>query len=344
MRIVRVTNFYGSPSAALSPTIRELGAGYLRAGHEFVVVSAGTSYSTRFTSYATLITVPWQRTSGRRASLVGLVSAVRLLLDDLRPDRLEVADRLTLRSLGEWAVANAVPAVAVLDDEPSPWVLRAVGAAGYQHVVVSTGQGVVDAAAHALPHALRVPHGVDLEEFNPLRWSGEVGRDLRDGAEILVVLAAGRDSPGDTGVVTSAMRELLRRGIDAQLVGLQEGMSSRDRATVLASADVFIALGTPSTVVLEALEALASGTPVVAPAGTPAAELTVGDAGTSAALGPAGLADAVVRVLDIRVEDRRTAARAAASAFPWSATVEDMLALHNEVDESPLTELVVPIG
>jgi alpha-1,6-mannosyltransferase len=344
MRIVRVTNFYGSPSAAPPSTIRELGAGYTRAGHEFVVISPGAMSSRRSTSYGTVITVPWRLIPGRRPSLVPLVAAVTQLLNEIRPDRLEVADRLTLRTLGAWATAHGVPAVAVLDDAPAPWVLRAVGSAGYPQVVAVSVQGAVDATAHTLPTVTTVPPGVDLEQFTPLRWAGDVNRDLRDGAEVAVVLAAGPDSPGDTGVVTAAMRELLRRGIDAQLVVLENGLAVRDRAIVLASADVFVGYGDPATVVFDTLEALASGTPAVALEGTSPAGLLGGHAGAIAGAGASGLADAVARVLDLRVEDRRSAARVCAAAYPWSAVVADMLALHTNLDESPRPELAVPIG
>jgi alpha-1,6-mannosyltransferase len=355
MRIVRVTSFYGPVSSTQSTVIRELGMGYLRAGHEFVVISPGATYSRTVTSAGTLITVPLGDLTAARAparpdgervrsTLVATVVAIGELLDELHPDRLEVADRLTLRALGDWANAHGVPSIAVLDELPAPWVLRSGATDRYQNVVVSTERARVAAAALAPTRVIRVPNGVDLEVFNPLRWSGDVATQLRDGAEVLFVLAAGPDSPGDSGPVTMAMRNLLRRSVDAQLVVLDAEMTEHDRAIVLASADVFIAIGSPQTVVLDALEALASGTPVIAPTDSAVMEILSGDAGLGTEQGAAALTNALSEILTVRIEDRRTAARLAAAEFPWSQTVVDMLDLHHSADAAPVAELAMPIA
>jgi alpha-1,6-mannosyltransferase len=329
--------------------IREIGAGYTRAGHDFVVVSPGPRFARTQAPYGTLITVPWRLVPGGRRSLVPLAFAVRRLLDELQPDRLEVSDRLTLRALGAWAQNNTVPSVAILDDVPAPWVLRALGTAGYQDVVGATAKAIADAAAVSYPDVVRVPHGVDLEVFSPLRWSATTAQNLRDGADTVFVRVGGPETPGESGVLAGAMRELLRRGVDARLVTLDDSMNPRDRATVLASTDVFLVGGAAHaaanrTALPDALEALASGTPVVAPAASPAMELISGHAGGGAAPGAMGLADALERVLAVRVEDRRTAARQASAGFSWQATVDGMLALHHNSHQLPLAELAVPIG
>jgi alpha-1,6-mannosyltransferase len=344
MRIVRVTSFYRPALPVRSPMIRELGTGYTRAGHDFVVISPGSRFARTQTPYGTLITVPWRLVSDGRRSLVPLAFAVRRLLDELQPDRLEVSDRLTLRALGAWAQEHNVPSVAILDDVPAPWVLRALGTAGYQDVVGATGRGIADAAALSYLDVIRVPHGVDLEVFTPLRWSADTARVLRDGGDVVFVCAGGSHSPGAGSAASGAMRELLRRGVNARLVALDDTMVPLDRATVLASADVFIATGAINTAVPDALEALASGTPVVAPADSPVMELISGHSGDGAAPGTLGLADALSRVLAVRVEDRRTAARQTAAGFPWHATVDGMLALHSNSNDLPLTELAVPLG
>jgi alpha-1,6-mannosyltransferase len=344
MRIVRVTSFSRPGLPVRSPMIRELGTGYIRAGHDFIVVSPGSRFARTQTPYGTLITVPWRLKSGGRRSLVPLAFAVRRLLDDLRPDRLEVSDRLMLRALGAWAREHNVPSVAILDDVPAPWVLRALGTAGYEDIVAATGRGIADAAALSYLDVIRVPHGVDLEIFSPLRWSPDTARGLRDGADVVFVCAGGSGSSGAGTAASGAIRELLRRGVSARLVALDDTMVPLDRATVLASADVFIVTGAIDTAVPDALEALASGTPVVAPVDSPAMELISGHAGDGATPGALGLADALSRVLAVRVEDRRTAARQTAAAFPWQATVDGMLALHSNSDDLPITELAVPIG
>jgi alpha-1,6-mannosyltransferase len=98
-------------------------------------------------------------------------------------------------------------------------------------------------------------------------------------------------------------------------------------AALLATADVVIAPGPVETFGLAALEALASGTPVVANSASALPEV-LGAAGRAAAGTPEAFADAIEALLDgPRAEQRRTA-RARAERFPWTATVTGFLAAH----------------
>ena len=81
---------------------------------------------------------------------------------------------------------------------------------------------------------------------------------------------------------------------------------------------------------LAALESLASGTPVVASRTSALVEFASGAAGQAVAPDPSALAIAVMSILRRPAEGRRRAARARAEEFPWSRTVERMLALHGE--------------
>jgi alpha-1,6-mannosyltransferase len=80
---------------------------------------------------------------------------------------------------------------------------------------------------------------------------------------------------------------------------------------------------------LAALEALASGTPAVVNAASALPEV-VGDAGEAADGTPEAFADALEAVLARDPDKRRKASRDRAETMPWSATVERMLALHEE--------------
>jgi alpha-1,6-mannosyltransferase len=103
----------------------------------------------------------------------------------------------------------------------------------------------------------------------------------------------------------------------------------RDRlATLLTCADVVIAPGPIETFGLAALEALASGTPVVCSSSSALPEV-VGTAGAAAPPDAAALALALHEVLDRDVPQRRKAARARAELFPWSATGDAMIELHS---------------
>ncbi|MDT5202806.1 MAG: alpha,6-mannosyltransferase, partial [Mycobacterium sp.] len=103
MRVVQVANFYGPRSGGLRTAIDRLGAEYCAAGHEvFLIVPGPHTAQIRLPTGVVRITVPAKLipfTGGYRAVLP---RPVRSLLEILRPDTLEVSDRLTLRSLGRW--------------------------------------------------------------------------------------------------------------------------------------------------------------------------------------------------------------------------------------------------
>ena len=114
MRIVRLANCITPRSGGVRTTLRELGAGYLAAGHQPVLIVPGERDSDERTPAGRVITV--------RAPTIPLSGGYRLmlrkghltaLLESLRPDRLEVSDRTTLRWTGPWARRHGVPAVMV---------------------------------------------------------------------------------------------------------------------------------------------------------------------------------------------------------------------------------------
>ena len=114
MRIVRLANFVAPRSGGLRTSLAELGAGYLAAGHEPVLVIPGERDGDERCAQGRVITlraprVPFTggyRVLWRRRRLAALLAA-------LRPDALEVSDRTTLRWTGAWAREHGVPAVMV---------------------------------------------------------------------------------------------------------------------------------------------------------------------------------------------------------------------------------------
>ena len=97
---------------------------------------------------------------------------------------------------------------------------------------------------------------------------------------------------------------------------------------------VVLAPGPLETFCLAALEALASGTPVVASASSAVREVIgidegVASTGAIADNTPSHFADAVQRVLLTPLRERQAACRARARQFPWSSTIDQMLALHD---------------
>jgi alpha-1,6-mannosyltransferase len=227
----------------------------------------------------------------------------------------------------------------------------------FDHVVATTQFAANEFQRLGVTNLVRVPLGVDLETFHPCHRDESLRSTMLQDDEHLIV-HCGRLSPEkkversiDTLV---ALRE---RGVPARLVVAGDGPSRSslerrahgqpvtflgfvhersDLARLLASADVVLAPGPLETFCLAALEALASGTPVVASASSAVREVLGVDAHPT----PVGavahdhgelFADAVVQLLAVCETERRAAARLRAEQFPWSNTVNQMLALHDSV-------------
>jgi glycosyl transferase family 1 len=88
-----------------------------------------------------------------------------------------------------------------------------------------------------------------------------------------------------------------------------------DLAKLLASSDVSLAPGPHETFGLAALEALASGTPVVVSHSSALPEIVLPSCGSAVANDARAFADAVCRLLDTPQRSRRAAARARAEQF-----------------------------
>ncbi|GAB3175051.1 glycosyltransferase family 1 protein [Myceligenerans halotolerans] len=203
-----------------------------------------------------------------------------------------------------------------------------------------------------LPPLIRVPLGVDLEMFRPDRYDDDFREQYAPPGTTLIVTASRISQEKRVDLAVDAAAQVMRDGRPVRLVVAGAGPllpKVRDRAaaaglphkflsfvpdrvrlaTLLSCADVVVAPGPIETFGLAALEALASGTPVVCSATSALPEI-VGPAGAAAAPEPATLALAIHDVLDRDPVTRRAAARERAELFPWTATGEAMLALHNK--------------
>ena len=361
MRIVHLTNAYSTRSGGIRTTAHCLGTGYRHRGHDFVLVVPGIRTIVEEHAWGTLVRLPGVRvpwTGGYRA-LIDLPQ-VRRLLDHLEPDRIEISDRFTLRPVGVWAAAAGVPSVMIAHERldgllrtighvPEPMAQRLADrhnratAGAVDTVVATTRFAAVEFSRIDVPVTL-VPLGVDLERFVPQTSGVPVpGRPPR----LVLCSRLSREKRPDLAV--EAVRVLRERGLEIDLVIAGDGpdvpalrrrahdlpvtflghLPDRDAvAHLLASADIALAPGPIETFGLAALEALASGTPVVASATSAVAELATGGAGACADPTASGFADAIQRVLARPRELSRRAARERAQEFPWSRTVERLLEVH----------------
>ena len=207
MRIVRLANFVAPHSGGLRTSLAELGAGYLVAGHEPVLVIPGERDGDEQSAQGRVITVRAPRLpfSGGYRVLWRRRRLARLLAG-LRPDVLEVSDRTTLRWTGPWARRHGIPAVMVSHESVTallklarvgpgrlrPAFSRAVAdrlnrrtARAYEQVICTTAWAAAEFERIGAVNLARVPLGVDLATFAP--GAGRVRtRYAGDGQTLLV--------------------------------------------------------------------------------------------------------------------------------------------------------------
>ncbi|MEU4669152.1 glycosyltransferase family 1 protein [Amycolatopsis sp. NPDC023774] len=364
MHIVQLANFYGPRSGGLRTALHHLGAGYVASGHRVTLVVPGTRYAVEtLPSGVRRYSLPAPSIPGTGGYRAVDPHRVRSVLRRLSPDRLEVSDRLTLRGMGTWARHNGVPSTVIsherLDRLLEQFLLprlvaRGVAdaanrrmAASYDTVVCTTAFARAEFDRIAARNVRRVPLGVDLATFAPSMRSDSWRRSLAGGADTLLV-HCGRLSPEkhvERSVDTVA--ELTESGARVRLVIAGDGprrralerrarglpvtflgfLSGRDEvARLLATADVSLAPGPHETFGLAALEALASGTPVVVSASSALREIVRPGCGAAVDDHAPAFATAVTGLLDRPEDLRRAAARARAEEFAWPESVRGMLA------------------
>jgi alpha-1,6-mannosyltransferase len=362
-RIVRLANFVSPRSGGLRTALRELGKGYLAAGHEPVLVIPGEHASDEVTEQGRVITLPGPVIPGLGGYrvLLGRRRVARLLAG-LGPDRLEVSDRLTLRWTGGWARANGVPSVMVSHENLGALVemfvprwlprrrvsdrLNAATARAYDQVVCTTAFAAEEFRRLGASNVARVPLGVDLARFAPANHDLALRGELAGPRELLLVHCGRLSAEKRPERSIEALAALRSRAVPAVLAvagdgprraaleRLADGLPVRFLgfvpdpnlvARLLATADVALAPGPLETFGLAALEALASGTPVVA-AGDGALGEVIGAAG--AVVSGEGFAGGVLEVMARPEVDRRRAAREHASRYTWSAATAGMLRVH----------------
>ncbi|MEV6067329.1 glycosyltransferase [Nocardia sp. NPDC052001] len=239
MRIVQLANFYGPRSGGLRTALHHLGEGYVAAGHEVVLIVPGPRRGEELLpSGVWRITVPapaipW--TGGYRAAHPRRVADV---LSGLRPDVLEVSDRLTLRGFGRWARRRDVAGVMISHERldrllgqvlPGPAARRAADAANrrtaenYDIVVCTTQFAREEFERIDAPNVELVPLGVDLDMFTPSRCDIRLRTDL--GAQDYPLLVhCGRlsvEKRVDRSI--EAVARLRREGVDVRLIVAGDG-------------------------------------------------------------------------------------------------------------------------
>ncbi|MGQ0839238.1 glycosyltransferase [Actinokineospora sp.] len=363
MRIVQLANFYGPRSGGLRTALHHLGAGYVAAGHEVTLVVPGRRrHDERLPSGVRRITLPAPSIPGTGGYRAVDPLRVKALLPGLAPDRLEVSDRLTLRGMGHWARERGVPSVVISHERldrllaqfllPAPLARRGADAANrrmaasYDTVVCTTAFARAEFDRIGAANVARVPLGVDLAAFAPTRRDGDLRATLARGADALLVhcgrLSAEKHVERSVDAVAELhgaghrvrlvvagdgprMPALRRRAADLPVTFLGFVADRADVARLLATADVSLAPGPHETFGLAALEALASGTPVVVSESSALGELVRPECGAAVSDDAPAFACGVQGLLSVPESDRRAAARARAEQFDWPTSVRGML-------------------
>lgn len=365
-RIVQVANFVAPTSGGIRTVLANLADGYARNGHETVQIVPGRHTNRQDTQWGERITLkglPLPKTGYRVLS----ARDVRTSLDALAPDRLEVHDRSTLRSLGRWARENGIRSCAISHERldrlltywtHTPRLSRSISrrfnsalAAEFDTIVCTTSWAAEEFAVLDVADLRVVPLGVDTDTFAPLRASVALRAQLACPGESVLVLVSRLSPEKRPGLAVDAVAELVARGERVRLVVAGDGplrarLQARARrqrlpvsflghlsgaakvAALQASADVAIAPGPVETFGLAAIEALACGTPIVVNAASALPEVG-GVAGFAAEPTSTAFADAVQRLLAAPRSQRRDAARVRARHYSWQRTVEGFLAVHD---------------
>jgi alpha-1,6-mannosyltransferase len=369
MRIVRLANFVAPQSGGLRTSLRELGAGYLAAGHEPVLIIPGAKDSDEQTEQGRVITL-----HGPRVQFLGGYRVltrkrkVAALLTELRPDVLEVSDRATLRWTGHWARSHGVPAAMVSHESLTALLAmmpigsargwRAVAdalnrrtAQAYQQIICTTDWAAVEFEQIGVGNVVRAPLGVDLDTFSPARRSEPLRACYAAPGETLLVHCGRLSAEKKPQRSLTTLATLRAGGLPARLVVAGDGplREALERAAARDGLPVTFAGFLRGRTDLAAL--LASADVAIAPGpaetfglaalealacGTPvvvsaesALPEVLGEAGASVA--GEDLAAGVTDVLSRPEPDRRNAARARAERYGWPAAVRGFLAVHEDL-------------
>jgi alpha-1,6-mannosyltransferase len=244
LRIVRVANFVTPTSGGLRTALRRLGAGYLAAGHQPVLIVPGPEAGDEETEQGRVITLPGPVVPGTGGYRVLRDRArVAATLEAVRPDRLEVSDRTTLRWTGRWAWERDVPAAMVshesLDGVLRMWglprpaarraadVLNARTARDFTRIICTTEWAAREfrrleprRPEPGRPRAADVrlaPLGVDLTLRHPSCRDEALRAELAEPHETLLVMCSRLSHEKRPERALDALVELRRRGVPAAL-------------------------------------------------------------------------------------------------------------------------------
>lgn len=367
LRIAQLANFVGPVSGGMRVAIDSLGKGYVRAGHERILVIPGEKDEVTETEFGTEVRVRAPKIT-RDYRMIATPWRALDVLKRFNPTSIEVSDKWTLSPAGRWArrhgIGSALFSHERLDDMLAMWLRRqfgveaVVGALNRRlsqqfDAVVVTSQYAAEEFLDTGARLWRVPLGVDLETFHPMgHQSPAPGPDGVSSQPVQICYVGRMSHEKSPQLGVAAAVELHRRGVPIQLNMYGTGpdveelrelasdapvvfhgfVKGRDEvAKRFARSDVSFSVCPAETFGLAVLEALACGTPVVTSDRGGAHELVDASSGEWGSPDAHGLADATERLIARLGPDLREAARARAERYTWDSSVETMLELHERL-------------
>lgn len=366
MKLVLLANAYGPRTGGIRTHLDAVRAGYAERGVETVLIVPGPRDDERRDAAGRVIELAsprfWLNRDYRNLWRIGELQ--RMVLAEA-PDSVELADKYTLPRLAPGLRAAGLPVIGFsserLDQVLPPYLgtsratLAAIRrynrwfAARFDRVVCHSDYNRAELLAAGADNLALVPLGVDLERLHPrqrdparrhellagrrllLLYAGRLVREKRVDLLVGMMLRLEAGEPGRYRLLVAGAgpcEAALRAVPGVTLLGF---VPRAELAGLLACADLAVQPSPIESFGLGALEALAAGTPVVAVAGGAVAELVDPRVGALARPHPAALAEAV-RLVAARDRERLSrAARRRAEAYPWSRTVESLLALHRRL-------------
>jgi len=364
VRIAQLANFIGPASGGMKTAVQALGTGYVAAGAARLLVVPGPYDARTSTPHGEIVQLRAPRVGGGYRLIVEPWRVIDVL-EEWGPTSVEVNDKSTLLPVTRWARKSGVGSVLLSHErldhmlalrlgldvgaKASVAVLNRLLVRSFDTVVVTSafahGEFREAAAAAACP-VVQVPLGVDLDSFRPHR---RASRRAGDPLRLVHFGRLSREKSPQLAVATAV--ELHRRGVPLTLDVYGDGPHLDELIEVaadapvtfhghvagrvelsrrIAAADVSLSVCPGETFGLAVLEALASGTPVVTASVGGAGELIDDTSGAWGDPDPHSLADAVLELAARPQAATRAAARRRAEQFPWSTSIERMLAVHED--------------
>ena len=358
MRIAQLANFVSPTSGGMKVAIDQLGKGYVKAGHERLLIIPGNKDRVIEDDCGTTVTIRSPRVNSVYR-MIFRPDKVSNILDEFRPDAIECSDKWTLTGSAKWAKRNSASSVLLshehLDDMLSDWigtrfgVTKAVKALNrslarkFDAVVVTSDYSRGDFAGIDVD-LRKVSLGVDLETFSPcfglpasplkLCYAGRMSHEKYPHLAIgAAVELARRNVPFELHVFGKgpdlAKMQKLAEGAPVYFHGFLSGR--QELAERYASSHIALSVCPTETFGLAVLESLACGTPVVTADRGGASELIDPDCGEKGEPSPEGIADAVERLAGRLSDEVRKAARRRAEEFSWEKSAKKMLEVHESL-------------